>query len=73
MGAQWLDAYLNEWRQIALEVDGSDLVAAGVPEGPAVGRGLAEALRRKLDGEISGRNADLEAALEAARDGDGVA
>jgi tRNA nucleotidyltransferase (CCA-adding enzyme) len=52
---------------VELEIDGDDLVAAGVPQGPAVGSGLAEALRRKLDGEISGREAELETALAAAR------
>ena len=72
MGADWLDEYVREWRSMGLEIDGSDLIAAGVPEGPAVGRGLREALRRKLDGEISGREEELRAALSAAEDGDGV-
>jgi tRNA nucleotidyltransferase (CCA-adding enzyme) len=67
LGAEWLDRYLLEWRQVALEIDGDDLIAAGVPQGPALGRSLAEALRRKLDGEIEGRERELEAALAAAR------
>ncbi len=50
-----------------LEIDGDDLIAAGVRQGPAVGRGLDEALRRKLDGEIAGREAQLEVAVAAAR------
>jgi tRNA nucleotidyltransferase (CCA-adding enzyme) len=66
MGGEWLGDYLREWRGIALEIDGDDLIAAGVPEGPAVGRGLREALQRKLDGEIEGREQELEAALAAA-------
>jgi len=73
LGAEWLDRYLAEWRDVALEIDGGDLIAAGLPQGPALGRGLEEALRRKLDGEIGGREQELEAALEAARSGDGVA
>jgi tRNA nucleotidyltransferase (CCA-adding enzyme) len=73
LGAEWLDRCLREWRQVSLEVDGDDLLAAGIDPGPALGRGLREALRRKLDGEISGREQELEAALEAARDDDGVA
>jgi tRNA nucleotidyltransferase (CCA-adding enzyme) len=74
LGADWLDDYLGAWRRVALEIDGEDLIAAGVPEGPAVGRGLKAALRGKLDGEIaSGRSGELEVALEAARGGDGVA
>jgi tRNA nucleotidyltransferase (CCA-adding enzyme) len=73
MGAEWLDRYLNEWRDVALEIDGEALIAAGVPQGPGIGRGLAEALRRKLDGEISGRDQELALALEVARSSDGVA
>jgi hypothetical protein len=45
------------------------LIAAGVPQGPALGRGLDAALRGKLDGEISGREQELATALEAARGG----
>jgi hypothetical protein len=41
-----------------------------VPEGPAVGRGLAETKRMKLDGELPpGRAAELAAALSAAGGG----
>jgi tRNA nucleotidyltransferase (CCA-adding enzyme) len=70
MGAVWLDRYIQEWRSVVLEIDGRDLIAAGIPEGPAVGRGLASALRRKLDGEIEGREQELTAALDAARAAD---
>jgi tRNA nucleotidyltransferase (CCA-adding enzyme) len=67
LGAEWLDRYLLEWRAVSLEIDGEDLKAAGVPQGVAIGRGLKEALIRKLDGEISGREQELEVALAAAR------
>lgn len=67
-GADWLDDYLERWSEVRLEIDGSDLIAAGVSEGPAVGHGLAEAKRRKLDGEVSGREEELAAALAAARE-----
>jgi tRNA nucleotidyltransferase (CCA-adding enzyme) len=67
LGAGWLDRCLTEWLAVSLEIDGEDLIAAGVPQGPQVGRGLAEALRRKLDGELSGREEELSVALEAAR------
>ena len=73
LGAEWLDSYLDEWRGVELAIDGEDLVAAGIGEGPAVGRGLSAALQRKLDGEIDGREEELSTALEAARDPDGVA
>jgi tRNA nucleotidyltransferase (CCA-adding enzyme) len=68
LGAEWLDRYLTEWRNVRLEVDGEDLIAAGISQGPALGRGLAEALRRKLDGDVSGREQELRAALAAAKD-----
>jgi tRNA nucleotidyltransferase (CCA-adding enzyme) len=73
LGAEWLDRYLLEWRSVALEIDGADLIEAGIAEGPAVGRGLGEALRQKLDGDIEGREEELRVALLAAGDGDGVA
>ncbi len=67
LGAEWLDRYMSEWRSVGLEIDGEDLLAAGVPQGRAVGHGLKEALIRKLDGEISGRDQELETALAAAQ------
>ena len=66
LGAEWLDEYVDRWRLTRLEIDGADLIAAGVPRGPALGRGLAAALRLKLDGEVRGREAELAAALDAA-------
>ena len=69
LGAEWLDDYVGKWRTVELEIDGDDLIAAGVAQGPAVGRGLAAARRRKLDDEIEGREQELAVALEAARDG----
>jgi hypothetical protein len=66
-GAEWLDRYLADWRDVRLEIDGDDLMAAGIPEGPAVGRGLAAAMRARLDGEASGADEELRVALEAAR------
>jgi tRNA nucleotidyltransferase (CCA-adding enzyme) len=68
MGAEWLDRYLSEWRAVRLEIDGHDLLTAGVPEGPAVGRGLDAALCAKLDGETRGRDDELRTALSAARE-----
>lgn len=66
-GAVWLDRYVDELRHIGLEISGDDLLAAGVGEGPAIGRGLAAALRAKLDGEAPARDAELRIALEAAQ------
>ncbi len=67
LGAEWLDDYMGVWRNVELEIDGADLIEAGIKEGPALGRALAAALRRKLDGEIEGRDAELAAALAAAQ------
>jgi tRNA nucleotidyltransferase (CCA-adding enzyme) len=60
-------SWLQQLRHVRLEITGSDLLDAGVQEGPAVGRGLAAALAAKLDGDIHGRDAELAVALEAAR------
>ena len=67
LGADWLDRYAEEWRHVHLEIGGEDLIEAGVPEGPAIGHGLEAALSGKLDGELSGRDKELEIALAAAR------
>jgi tRNA nucleotidyltransferase (CCA-adding enzyme) len=56
--------WLDELRHVRLEIDGHDLLAAGVPEGPEIGARLARALDRKLEGEVSGRDQELAAALE---------
>ncbi len=61
--------WLDELRHVGLDIGGEDLTAAGVPEGPAIGRGLATALDRRLDGEAPDRAAQLAAALQAAREG----
>jgi tRNA nucleotidyltransferase (CCA-adding enzyme) len=56
--------WLDELRHVALRIDGSDLLAAGVPRGPQVGRRLAATLERRLDGELGDdRAAQLAAAL----------
>jgi tRNA nucleotidyltransferase (CCA-adding enzyme) len=67
LGAEWLDRYAEEWRHVRLEITGEDLMSAGIPEGPAIGHGLEAALSGKLDGELSGREAELKIALAAAR------
>ena len=69
MGAEWLDRYLTTWSKVEMEIDGNDLLRAGVPEGPAIGRGLRAARRKRLEGEIVDRQHELAVALEAARAG----
>ncbi len=68
LSTEWLDDYVARWRAVELEIDGADLIAAGIPQGPALGHGLRAARRAKLDGEIAGRDQELAAALAAARD-----
>jgi tRNA nucleotidyltransferase (CCA-adding enzyme) len=60
--------WVTSVRPVQLEISGADLLAAGVPEGPAVGRALYETLNRKLDGLVSGRDEELETALLLARE-----
>ncbi len=67
LGAEWLDRYLSDWRNVRLAISGADLLAAGLPEGEQIGRGLRAALRSKLDGETSDAEEELRTALEAAR------
>ena len=59
--------WLAELHGLRLQITGDDLLAAGVPQGPEVGRRLEAALHAKLDGELDGegREAELRAALEA--------
>ncbi|MGH2854238.1 MAG: hypothetical protein ACRDLF_08620 [Solirubrobacteraceae bacterium] len=60
--ARWLAGL----RDVRLRITGEDLLAAGVPQGPEIGRRLEAALRAKLDGEVADtREAELAAALES--------
>jgi tRNA nucleotidyltransferase (CCA-adding enzyme) len=63
--------WLDELRHVGLEIDGSDLLAAGLEQGPAVGAGLAAARAAKLDGRATGREAELAEALRVAAAADG--
>ena len=59
-------AYLDELRHVRLSITGRDLLAAGVPEGPQIGRRLRATLAARLDGEVpAGRDSELAAALAA--------
>jgi tRNA nucleotidyltransferase (CCA-adding enzyme) len=60
-------SWLDRLRHVELEIDGRDVLAAGVPVGPAVGRGLRAALLAKLDGRTRSREDELAVALQAAR------
>lgn len=60
-------AWLSDLRHVSLEIDGEDLLAAGVPQGPLIGQALAHALAAKLDGRVRGREQELAVALQAVR------
>jgi hypothetical protein len=49
---------------VRLEITGGDLAGLGLAESPRVGEILDELLRRKLNGELDGRAAELDAARE---------
>jgi tRNA nucleotidyltransferase (CCA-adding enzyme) len=59
-----LDDYFERLRNVRLEVDGADLAALGLAESPRVGEVLSELRRRKLNGELDGRDSELAAAKE---------
>jgi hypothetical protein len=56
--------YFERLRDVRLEVDGADLAGLGLEESPRVGEVLAELRRRKLNGELDGRDSELAAARE---------
>ena len=60
--------YVGDLSGVRLEVTGDDLIEAGIPESPAIGRALEETLRLKLDGRVDGREQELAKALELARE-----
>jgi tRNA nucleotidyltransferase (CCA-adding enzyme) len=62
-----LERYFEELRNVRLEISGGDLAELGLGESPRVGAILDELLRRKLNGELDGRAAEIEAARELLR------
>lgn len=64
-------ASVRNWIQSAgserLKISGSDLMAAGISEGPAIGRALAQTMDAVANGELKGRDEQLRFAIEKAR------
>jgi hypothetical protein len=56
--------YFARLRDVRLEIGGRELAELGLAESPRVGEILAEIRRRKLNGELEGRDEELEAARE---------
>jgi tRNA nucleotidyltransferase (CCA-adding enzyme) len=59
-----LQRYFEELRDVRLVITGADLAALGLGESPRVGEILGELRRRKLNGQLDGRESELAAARE---------
>jgi tRNA nucleotidyltransferase (CCA-adding enzyme) len=59
-----LHSYFRRLRDVRLDIGGADLAELGLDESPRVGEVLAELRRRKLNGELDGRESELAAARE---------
>jgi tRNA nucleotidyltransferase (CCA-adding enzyme) len=59
-----LHTYFERLRDVQLDIGGRDLAELGLGESPRVGEILAELRRRKLNGELDGRESELAAARE---------
>jgi tRNA nucleotidyltransferase (CCA-adding enzyme) len=59
-----LHEYFERLAGIRLDITGADVAELGLGESPRVGEILAELRRRKLNGELIGRDAELAAARE---------
>lgn len=57
-----LERYFADLRDVRLEISGGDLASLGLAESPRVGAILEELLRRKLNGELDGRESEIAAA-----------
>jgi tRNA nucleotidyltransferase (CCA-adding enzyme) len=58
--------WIEQLRFVTLSIGGADLIAAGVPSGPAIGAGLRAALLAKFDGRVVDRAGELAEALRSA-------
>jgi len=68
-GAEAVAAWWAGDRDRHPAIRGADLVEAGVPPGPAIGRALAEVRDALLDGRVGDRDEQLAMALRVARGG----
>ena len=62
--AGYIDQYLSEWWSIAPLLRGHDLLALGVPGGPAVGEALRALRQARLDGLVRNRQEELDLARQ---------
>ncbi len=57
-----LEFYLNELRNIEIEIDGNDLIDLGLDPGPEIREILAKVRKRRYQGRIKDRESQLELA-----------
>jgi tRNA nucleotidyltransferase (CCA-adding enzyme) len=62
-----LERYVREWRDTKLEITGEDLKALGFPADRRLGQALARTLVARLDGELHGKQAELDYAVASLR------
>lgn len=55
--------YLEELADTKLDITGADLIASGFKPGPRIGEALKHVLAERLDGQVSGREQELQVAL----------
>jgi tRNA nucleotidyltransferase (CCA-adding enzyme) len=58
--------WLQDLRHLTLDITGDDLTQHGIPEGPAIGKALANARAALMDGTATDRESQLRVALKAA-------
>lgn len=65
-GADVVATWWSDWRDMAPGISGTDLVAAGMAPGPAIGRALRAARAAMLDGRATTRDEQMAVALSTA-------
>ncbi len=65
-GADVVERWWDEWRDLTPAVTGADLVAAGVRPGPRIGASLRAVRAAVLDGEVTGQGEQMALALAEA-------
>jgi tRNA nucleotidyltransferase (CCA-adding enzyme) len=55
--------YLEELADTKLDITGADLIASGFKPGPKIGEALKHVMAERLDGQVSGREQELQVAL----------
>ncbi|HEY3368205.1 MAG TPA: CBS domain-containing protein [Symbiobacteriaceae bacterium] len=67
-GTETVTRYWRIWRKAELLIDGSDLIRAGVPAGPPIGKALAKVHADLLEGRAPDKATQLHLALRYAKE-----